>query len=191
MVIKGIIGFFVSMFLFMPYSFAFSWQEDIDAATVDPLRTYEVYSGMTIQELHTTWSDVPGWHVETWAKQDEESNIGYSAIFQKDGMTPDKVRESFFVYYNTETNTVDRSDIHFFTTNQKTAHKILDYARKRINRLTKHAGLWDTMQTNGSEYTSAHWGGKWNGNPYIIDLTLLSSKIINGNETEYCVMILK
>lgn len=28
---------------------------------------------MSMEELRATWGNVPGWHVETWEKQDEES----------------------------------------------------------------------------------------------------------------------
>lgn len=188
--LKGIIGFIAVMLLFMPYSYAFSWQEDIDAATVDPIKTYEVYRGMSMEELRTAWGNVPGWHVETWEKQDEESSVDYSAIFQKDGRTPDKVREVFVVDYTKEYGIVG-SHIHFFTTDIKTAHKIVDYAGKRINRLTKHAGSWHTTQAYGGEYTSSSWGGKWNGAQYHMNLTLLYTTFKYNNKREYCVVIAK
>ena len=156
--LKGIIGFIAAMLLFMPYSYAFSWQEDIDAATVDPLKTYEVYRDMSIEDLRTTWENVPGWHIDTWASQDEELITDYSAVFRKEGITSDKVQERFIAYYSTKTNTVLGSDIQFFTKKIKKAHQIFNYAAKRINRLKKHSGSWYTMQAYGGEYTSISWG---------------------------------
>lgn len=58
---KKIVLLLFCMLIYMPATFASTWQEDVDAVTNDPQKIYEVYRGMPYADFEKAWTDVPNW----------------------------------------------------------------------------------------------------------------------------------
>lgn len=130
--IKGIIGFVASMVLFMPCSFAFSWQEDVDANTREKVFLYSIYQFMPTPDYKNTWSNVPGWSKVNELKF--KADDSFRDTYRKDGKTDDGVIEEFRVDY--DEGDVLGPEITFLSKDKKTISRICNYLTMRINLLT-------------------------------------------------------
>lgn len=151
MKVRILILSFIAMLLFMPYSFAFSWQNDVDAAAQDASKIYEVYPYMPYSDFVSAWSNVPGW---TCLSRDEDLNNGLQlkqATFRKNGIGDDNVIEEFHVLY--EKDQVLLSSLCFKSEDKKILNRIFNYAVVRYNSLTKQHKVraYDTHE-HGLQY---------------------------------------
>ena len=127
------------MCLYLPHSFAFSWQEDIDANTQELYKIYEVYQYMPIDDYHNAWDSVPGWTKVI----DHGSRNGIYDVYRKNGVTNDGVIEEFTVsYYNNEVSS--GPSLIFRTTDKKIADRITNYIVAKMNKLTgQYKSIYD------------------------------------------------
>lgn len=135
MKVKILILSFISMLLFMPYSFAFSWQNDVDAAAQDVSKIYEVYPRMPYDDFESAWSDVPGWTCLSRSEDVNDELQIKQAIFRKDEIGNDGVIEEFHVFYGN--NRVVSTSLWFKSEDEKILNRIFNYALVRYNTLTK------------------------------------------------------
>lgn len=120
-----------AMFLYLPHSLAFSWQEDIDANTQEIYKIYEVYQHMSVDDYHSAWDNVPGWTKIV----DHGSLNGIYDKYRKDDITKDGVTEEFIVsYYNNEVES--GPNLVFLTKDKKIADRITNYIVAKMNKLT-------------------------------------------------------
>ncbi|MCQ1533947.1 hypothetical protein [Mitsuokella jalaludinii] len=173
---KVLILFFLAMLLFIPNTFAFSWQNDVDLVTQDVSKSYEVYPDMQYSDYASTWSDVPGW---TYISS-ESRPIGNRIIFRKNETSDDGVVEEFYVDCDRGNNRVMMTTVAFKSKDEKIINRIFNYALTRINVLTKQnkKRTYDSYKHRLSTYVS------WTLPAQRAHINVASGKDSNNSNTQ-------
>lgn len=183
MKIRTLLLSFIAMLLFMPYSFAFSWKDDVDAAAQDISKIYEVYPRMPYGDFESAWSDVPGW---TCLSRNEDVNNELQikqAIFRKNEIGNDGVVEEFHVFYGN--NRVISTSLWFKSEDEKMLNRIFNYALVRYNGLTNQHKKRKYYAYNNSLENFIFWRtfDDLNGEIFI------AISLVNNNKGRSCVII--
>ena len=132
---KQLLLFLLAMVLSLPQAYAFDWHKDVDTITATPDKIYECYPGMSLNDLHATWSDVPGWKLVTWEKP------GYQGVrmatFNKIPDKGDKFIETFQAAHDYGSPKVFAIYVTFSTNDANLANEMYSYA---VEKMTESVG---------------------------------------------------
>lgn len=153
---KQLLLFLLAMILFLPQAYAFDWHKDVDTITATPDKIYECYPGMSLNDLHATWSDVPGWKLVTWEKP------GYQGVrmatFNKIPDKGDKFIETFQAARDYGSTKIFAIYVTFSTNDAKLANEIYSYT---IKKMTESVGVaarpYDSFLYKGTRRTGVTW----------------------------------
>ena len=147
---KKIILLLFCMLIYMPATFASTWQEDVDAVTNDPQKIYEVYRGMPYADFEKAWTDVPNW-------KRKEIKPRWQ-LFEKILEGKKSLREEFQVMGD-KTNVIS-IEVAFFTNDKKLLDEIFDYTRSRLAQKLGNDGQVEGCNIDDAGYaTLITWPG--------------------------------
>lgn len=147
---KKIVLLLFCMLIYMPATFASTWQEDVDTVTNDPQKIYEVYRGMPYADFEKAWTDVPNW-------KRKEIKPRWQ-LFEKTLEGKKSLREEFQVMGD-KTNVIS-IEVAFFTNDKKLLDEIFDYTRSRLTQKLGNGGQVEGCNIDDAGYaTLITWPG--------------------------------
>ena len=153
--------------------FAFNWQKEIDGIVQSPDKMYEVYRGMPWQDFYSTWENVPGWYIETWAVP---GGLGDGlAYFWRRPANGDTVFEKFEVYYSDHRNdkSVHGTTIKFCTNDKRLATSIEQYASDAFQ---KAGWISHGKRYEKNSYLNGFYSSSWDKDNCTFSLYVLRDR---------------